>query len=58
MNNAALVLMARAPEEGKVKTRLQPALTPAQCTSLYKAFLGDALGGWPPSKFLGQFPTD
>ncbi len=43
MNNAALVLMARAPEEGKVKTRLQPALTPAQCTSLYKAFLGDAI---------------
>ena len=23
-----------------------------------KAFLGDALGGWPPSKFRGQFPTD
>jgi len=43
MKNAALVLMARAPEEGKVKTRLQPTLTPAQGASLYKAFLGDAI---------------
>ena len=43
MKNAALVLMARAPEAGKVKTRLQPALTPAQCASLYEAFLRDAV---------------
>ena len=43
MNKPALVVMARTPEAGRVKTRLQPALSPAQCADLYKAFLGDAI---------------
>jgi rSAM/selenodomain-associated transferase 1 len=43
MNIPALVLMARAPQAGRVKTRLQPALTPEQCADLYEAFLGDAI---------------
>ncbi len=43
MNIPALILMARAPQAGRVKTRLQPALTPVQCADLYEAFLGDAI---------------
>jgi rSAM/selenodomain-associated transferase 1 len=35
--------MARAPEAGKVKTRMQSALSPEQCAGLYGAFLGDAI---------------
>ena len=37
----ALVLMAKAPIEGQVKTRLIGALTPAEAKQLYVAFLGD-----------------
>ena len=37
----ALVLMAKAPIEGQVKTRLIGALTPADAKQLYVAFLGD-----------------
>jgi rSAM/selenodomain-associated transferase 1 len=43
MNKAALVVMARAPQAGRVKTRLQPALTPYECAGLYAAFLGDTI---------------
>jgi uncharacterized protein len=43
VNKPALVLMARAPVAGAVKTRLQPRLTPEQCVSLYNAFLLDAI---------------
>ncbi len=43
MNGPALVVMARAPEAGKVKTRMLPYLTPEQCVGLYSAFLGDAI---------------
>jgi hypothetical protein len=43
MKKAALVLMARAPDMGRVKTRLQPVLSPGQCADLYEAFLGDAI---------------
>jgi hypothetical protein len=35
--------MARVPEAGKVKTRMQPDLSPERCASLYRAFLGDAI---------------
>ena len=38
----ALVLMAKAPREGEVKTRLLGALSPEEATRLYVAFLGDA----------------
>ncbi|OAN45998.1 hypothetical protein A6A03_01710 [Chloroflexus islandicus] len=36
-----LVMMARRPEAGRVKTRLCPPLTPAQAATLYAAFLRD-----------------
>ncbi len=36
-----LVMMARRPEAGQVKTRLCPPLTPAQAAALYAAFLRD-----------------
>jgi rSAM/selenodomain-associated transferase 1 len=38
----ALLLFARAPEPGQVKTRLEPVLTPAESSELYRAFLTDA----------------
>lgn len=37
----ALVMMARLPAAGRVKTRLCPPLTPAQAATLYAAFLRD-----------------
>lgn len=43
MNKPALVVMARAPEAGRVKTRMQPVLSPAQCAGLYEAFVRDAI---------------
>src|SRR5919197_1463340 len=36
-----LVLMAKAPREGQVKTRLIGALSPAEVTELYLSFLRD-----------------
>lgn len=38
----ALVLMAKAPQEGQVKTRLIGVLSPAEATELYLNFLRDA----------------
>jgi rSAM/selenodomain-associated transferase 1 len=38
----ALLLFARVPEEGRVKTRLAPVLTAAGANELYRAFLKDA----------------
>jgi uncharacterized protein len=38
----ALLLFARAPEPGRVKTRLAPALSAAGASELYRAFLADA----------------
>ena len=43
MKGPALVVMARAPMPGQVKTRLQPDLTPEQCAAVYEAFLRDTL---------------
>lgn len=40
---AALIVMARDPAAGRVKTRLQPAIPPKEATRLYRAFLADAL---------------
>jgi rSAM/selenodomain-associated transferase 1 len=37
-----LVVMAKAPREGKVKTRLSGALSPEEARRLYVAFLSDA----------------
>jgi rSAM/selenodomain-associated transferase 1 len=38
-----LVIMARAPLPGQVKTRLIPSLSPEQCAELYRAMLEDTL---------------
>jgi rSAM/selenodomain-associated transferase 1 len=37
----ALVVMAKAPREGEIKTRLSGALSPEEVRRLYVAFLGD-----------------
>jgi rSAM/selenodomain-associated transferase 1 len=44
MKGPALVVMARQPVPGRVKTRLFPYLSPEQSASLYTAFLRDAVG--------------
>jgi hypothetical protein len=41
--SSALIVFAKYPEPGRVKTRLTPALTPDEAASLYRAFLLDAL---------------
>ena len=41
--NPALIVFAKVPEPGRVKTRLCPPLTPEQAATLYDAFLRDAL---------------
>jgi len=41
--NAALIVFAKVPRPGTVKTRLTPVLTPAEAAQLYEAFLQDAL---------------
>lgn len=40
---AALVVFAKVPRAGRVKTRLCPPLTPDEAAALYDAFLRDAL---------------
>ena len=39
----ALIFFAKAPKSGKVKTRLQPYLSPDQASELYTAFVTDLL---------------
>ncbi len=41
--NAALIVFAKVPRPGEVKTRLTPVLTPSEAAQLYEAFLRDAL---------------
>ncbi len=41
--DAALLVFAKVPRPGHVKTRLTPVLTPAEAAQLYEAFLRDAL---------------
>lgn len=38
-----IIIMAKIPFAGSVKTRLQPFLTPEQCAELAAAFLGDTI---------------
>jgi rSAM/selenodomain-associated transferase 1 len=38
-----LVIMAKAPRPGAVKTRLEPSLSPAAVTDFYRCLLGDTL---------------
>ncbi len=40
----ALIVFAKLPAPGAVKTRLTPTLSPAEAAQLYEAFLRDALG--------------
>jgi hypothetical protein len=39
----ALIVFAKVPRPGAVKTRLTPVLTPGEAARLYRAFLADAL---------------
>jgi rSAM/selenodomain-associated transferase 1 len=41
--SAALIVFAKVPEPGRVKTRLVPSLTEEEAAELYAAFLRDAL---------------
>jgi rSAM/selenodomain-associated transferase 1 len=41
--NAVLLVFAKVPRPGHVKTRLTPVLTPDEAARLYRAFLRDAL---------------
>ena len=41
--DAALIVFAKVPRPGGVKTRLTPVLTPAEAARLYASFLRDAL---------------
>ena len=43
-SGSAVVIMAKEPEPGKVKTRLCPPLTPRDAADLYTAFLLDTVG--------------
>jgi rSAM/selenodomain-associated transferase 1 len=42
-DNAALLVFAKVPRPGRVKTRLTPALTPTEAARLYTAFLRDTM---------------
>lgn len=55
----ALILFTRVPVQGKTKTRLQAALTPAQCVEVHCAFLQDLFAAcndprWDLLVFYGQ----
>jgi hypothetical protein len=60
----SLLLFARAPREGRVKTRLEPALGPGGAARLYRAFLEDAARGyglpcpWSPVLCADPDPDD
>ncbi len=41
--NRTIIIMAKVPRAGNVKTRLQPYLSPEQCRTLAEAFLFDAI---------------
>ncbi len=40
---SVILLFAKAPSPGRVKTRLQPVLSPEQCSELHSSFVGDVL---------------
>ena len=44
---ATLIVLAKAPAPGRVKTRLSPPLSPEQAAALARAALEDTLAAWP-----------
>lgn len=59
-NSAVVVLFAKAPEPGQVKTRLRPVLSEALCARLQEAFLLDTLhftDGLPCDRAIACTPT-
>ncbi len=42
--STSLVIFAKSPIPGKVKTRLTPYITPTEAAELYKAFIADIIG--------------
>ncbi|MBM3761448.1 MAG: glycosyltransferase [Acidobacteria bacterium] len=40
-----ILVFAKAPVPGRVKTRLQPVLSPEECAELHRSFVGDVLEG-------------
>ncbi len=59
-NDDALVVFAKAPEPGRVKTRLVPPLTPRRAVRLYTALLHDTLSRvttLPFTHYLACAPT-
>lgn len=68
MARDVLLVFAKVPEPGRVKTRLSPPLTAEQASTLYAAFLGDSLdryaslssapGGPEVRLFVGGDPDD
>lgn len=61
---AAILLFAKAPVPGRVKTRLQPVWTPDQAAELHRAFVDDlldTLATFPPAvavELHTDIPTD
>jgi rSAM/selenodomain-associated transferase 1 len=57
----ALIVFVKAPVPGKVKTRLQPCLSPETITEIYKSFITEILEKCDRlkgiSRFLGCTPT-
>jgi uncharacterized protein len=61
MSDAALVIMARYPELGKVKTRLAQSLGADATLRVYQAFLGDLaerFAAWRYSLYWAYTPAD
>ena len=54
MGPAALVVFAKRPEPGHVKTRLVPPLTEAEAAALYDAFLRDGLARYAAPGAFGE----
>ena len=59
MNRPLLMVFAKAPEPGAVKTRLTGILTDQEASDLYEAFLRDALTGYAalPAEVAVYFPN-
>lgn len=57
----ALIVFAKTPLKGRIKTRLQPHLTPEKILNLYKSFITETMSRCLRLKdaeiFLGSYPT-